>query len=111
MKRKKRLGPSSKDLEPTANNDQETTTESNSKGKIGRRGFLKVGAGAAAVTLANPLESIAQPAANMLLQTGGECNDVPFSEPKAVYAQIINGQSVLQYNFSAEPLKWTFACP
>ena len=111
MKRKKRLGPSSKDHEPIANNDQETTTESNSKGKLGRRGFLKVGAGAAAVTLANPLESIAQPVGNMLFQTSGECNDVPFSEPKAVYAQMINGQSVLQYNFSAEPLKWTFACP
>jgi FtsP/CotA-like multicopper oxidase with cupredoxin domain len=112
MKRKKRLGSSSKDLEPTANNDQETTTESNSKGKLGRRGFLKVGAGAAAVTLANPLESIAQPHNPLLLQsTTSECNDVPFSEPKPVYAQIINGQSVLQYNFSAEPLKWTFSCP
>ena len=61
MKRKKRLRSSSKDLEPTAHNDQETTTESKFKGKLGRRGFLKVGAGAAAVTLANPLDSIAQP--------------------------------------------------
>ncbi|HKG80297.1 MAG TPA: multicopper oxidase domain-containing protein [Pyrinomonadaceae bacterium] len=110
MKRKKRPGPSSKDLEPTANNDQDTTTNSDSKGKVGRRGFLKIGAGAAAVTLANPLESIAEPRNNVLFQTS-ECNDVPFSEPKPVYAQIINGQSVLQYDLSAEPLKWTFACP
>ncbi|HJP93684.1 MAG TPA: multicopper oxidase domain-containing protein [Pyrinomonadaceae bacterium] len=113
MKRKKRLGSSTKDHEPTANNDQETTTESNSKGKVGRRGFLKIGAGAAAVTLANPLESIAHGySSDSLMQaTGNECNDVPFSEPKPVYAQIINGQSTLQYNLSAEPLNWTFSCP
>ena len=109
MKRRKRSG-SSDNQEPAATNDQETTPDSNAKGKLGRRGFLKVGAGAAAVTLANPLESMAQ--RNRLLQaTGGECNDVPFSEPKPVYAQVINGQSVLNYSLSAEPLKWTASCP
>ena len=57
MKRKERFGSSDQDPKPTANNEQETTTE---KGNLGRRGFLKIGAGAAALTLANPLESIAQ---------------------------------------------------
>jgi len=109
MKRKKRPGPSGKDLEPTATNDQET----GSKPKLGRRGFLKIGAGAAAITLANPLESIAQQRRTTKLQARltGECNDVPFSEPKPVYAKVINGQNVLEYSLSAEPLEWTPSCP
>jgi FtsP/CotA-like multicopper oxidase with cupredoxin domain len=114
MKRKKRPGPSN-DLEPTANSEQEiTTTDSGPKGRLGRRGFLKIGAGATALTLANPLETIAQtrrtPIRRLDPRLTGECNDVPFSEPKPVYAQTINGQSVLQYYLSAEPLYWTFAC-
>jgi L-ascorbate oxidase len=109
MKRKKRLGPSSKDHEPTANNNQET----DSKGKLGRRGFLKIGAGAAAVTLANPFESIAQRRSSTRLQASvtGECNDILFSEPKPVFAQTINGQSVLEYTLNAEGLEWTYECP
>ncbi len=107
MKRKKRTGLSSKQ---TANNDQET----GSKGKLGRRGFLKIGAGAAAVTLANPLESIAQrrrTTTKLQARLTGECNDVPFSEPKPVFAKIIDGQNVLEYSLSAEPLEWTPSCP
>jgi FtsP/CotA-like multicopper oxidase with cupredoxin domain len=114
MKRKKRAGSSDSSDEDLKliPNDRETTTDSGSKGKVGRRGFLKIGAGAAAVTLANPLESVAQSRSHASPQTTtNECNDVPFSEPKPVYAQIINGQSVLNYGMSAEPLKWTFACP
>jgi len=108
MKRKKRSGSSNRDLEPAANNDQETTTEP----KLGRRGFLKIGAGAAAVTLANPLESVAQlNPASVLQATGGECNDIPFSEPKPIFATNINGQSVLNTNLSAEPLYWSYSCP
>ena len=109
MKREKRPGPSSKDLD----NDPETTTDSGSKSKLGRRGFLKVGAGAAAVALANPLESVAQRRSTTTLQARltGECNDVPFSEPKPVYAKVINGQNVLEYSLSAEPLEWTPSCP
>src|SRR5215216_598914 len=115
MKRKKRSGSSNSsdtDLQP---NDQQTTTDSDSKGKLGRRGFLKVGAGAAALTLANPLDSVAQRRSTspttLQSNVAGECNDVPFSEPKPIVAQIVNGQSVLNTALSAEPLKWTFACP
>jgi FtsP/CotA-like multicopper oxidase with cupredoxin domain len=108
MKRKK---PRSEDLKPTANSDQETTTDSGSKEKFGRRGFLKIGAGVAAVTLANPLESMAQRSTSLQANVSGECNDVPFSEPKPIFAQIINGQSVLNTSMSAEPLNWKFACP
>ena len=115
MKRKKRSGSSASSDEDSKliTNDQETTPDSDSKRKLGRRGFMKIGAGAAAVTLANPLESVAQrrSSVNALVQTGGECNDVPFSEPKPIYAQTINGQSVLSTNLSAEPLYWKFACP
>jgi len=114
MKRKKRLGSSNKDHEPTANSDQETTTESSSKGKVGRRGFLKIGAGAAAVTLANPLESIAQRRRSTSMvqaATSDECNDIEFSEPKPVFAKVINGQSVLDYVIKAEALNWSFSCP
>jgi FtsP/CotA-like multicopper oxidase with cupredoxin domain len=116
MKRKNRLGSSRNDLKPTANDDQEPTLDSNSKGKFGRRGFLKVGAGAAAATLVAPVDSIAQrpvkPKPKVLPpRLLGECNDVPFAEPKAVYAQTVNGQSVLQYTLNAEPLNWTFTCP
>lgn len=120
MKRKKRSGssPSSDEDPKLITNDQETTTGSGSKRKLGRRGFLKIGAGAAAVTLANPLESIAQTRSSQTLTRSqtltqakvGECNDVPFSEPKAVFATIVNGQSVLNYTLNAEPLIWSFQC-
>ena len=124
MTRKKRSGSSDssdEDLKQTANNDQETTTDSESKSKLGRRGFLKVGAGAAALTLADPLDALGQrrvvrpvrPRPRITLQNflTGECNDVPFSEPKPIYAQVIGGQSVLNTSLTAEPLNWTFSCP
>ena len=109
MKRKKRFGSSDdKDPKPTTNNEQETTTD---KGKLGRRGFLKIGAGAAAVTLVNPLESIAQrQQARTPLYVSGECNDVPFTEPTKVSACPIDGKSVLEYQLSAEKLDWTYVC-
>src|ERR1041385_2382237 len=108
MKRKKPLGPS-EDPESTANNDQET----DSKDKLGRRGFLKIGAGAAAVTLANPLESIAQTRSTTNLQADlqGECNDVPFTEPTKVYACMNDGKSELTYELNAEKLNWAYVCP
>jgi L-ascorbate oxidase len=111
MKRKKRPGPSYKDHEPIANSDQETKT--NSKGKLGRRGFLKIGAGATAAALANPIESIAQHRTTAGLQatTTGDCNDVPFTEPTKVYACISNGKSELNYELNAEKLNWAYVCP
>lgn len=115
MKRKKRLEPSREGLKPTANCDQETTPDSD--GQLGRRGFLKVGAGAAAAALATPIESIADPQRprprpiRFPPRLLGECNDVPFSEPKAVVARNIGGQSVLNLSLNAAPLNWTFQCP
>jgi FtsP/CotA-like multicopper oxidase with cupredoxin domain len=118
MKRKNRPGSSREDLESTANN-QETTPEPDSKGKFGRRGFLKVGAGAAAATLVTPMESIVgqgpvlrpdlifRPPWLLL----GECNAVPFAEPKAVVARMYGRQSVLNLTLNAEPLNWTYTCP
>jgi FtsP/CotA-like multicopper oxidase with cupredoxin domain len=119
MKRKNRPGSSREDLESTANN-QETTPDSHSKGKFGRRGFLKVGVGAAAATLVTPMESIVgqgpifrpdlifRPPWLLL----GECNAIPFSEPKAVVAKTIGrGPSVLNLTLNAEPLQWTYVCP
>jgi FtsP/CotA-like multicopper oxidase with cupredoxin domain len=113
MKRKKRSGPSNKDDELKIKSDEETPTDSSDKSKLGRRGFLKVGAGAAALTLANPLDTVAQrrPATTLgRARLLGECNDVPFAEPTKVFATTVNGQSVLQYTLNAEPLNWTFAC-
>jgi FtsP/CotA-like multicopper oxidase with cupredoxin domain len=111
MKRKKRPGPSYKDHEPIVNSDQETKT--NSKGKLGRRGFLKIGAGATAAALANPMESIAQRRTTAGLQatTTGECNDVPFTEPTKVYACMSDGKSDLKYELNAEKLNWAYVCP
>jgi FtsP/CotA-like multicopper oxidase with cupredoxin domain len=113
MKRKKRSGSSEKDPKPISNNNEETATEPTLKQKLGRRGFLKVGAGAAAVALTNPLESVAsarEAGASAMFQTT-ECNKIKFSEPKPIYAQIIGGQSVLTASLSAERLNWSFLCP
>jgi len=104
MKRKERFGSSDQDPKPTANNEQETTTE---KGNLGRRGFLKIGAGAAALTLANPLESIAQRTASDPDPRTGECSDVPFTEPTKVDTDRDN---VLRYELNAEGLRWTYVC-
>ena len=103
MKRKERLSSSDKDSKPTVNNDQETKANSESKTKLGRRGFLKIGAGAAAVTLATPLESIAQSVPDPRV---GECSDVPFAEPKPIWPEC--GTNTLTHELNAEPLKWTY---
>lgn len=104
MKRKKRLGSAEKDPKPLTDNDQETTTD---KGKLGRRGFLKIGAGAAAVTLANPLESIAQTRAATGYQVRGDCSEETFSQPDPIRPDPDN---VLRHDLVAEPLTWTFEC-
>ena len=103
------------ELDPTANDDQGITPRS----KLGRRKFLMAGTGAAAAALVTPMESIVgqdlQPEVNILRPLPfilrGECNGVPFSEPKAVVAKTINGQSVLNLKLNAEPFNWSFVCP
>ena len=104
MKRKKRLGSSdNKDPKPTVN-DQEITDKVN----LGRRGFLKIGAGAAAVTLANPLEAIAQRrTTNGQDPLSGDCSEEPFTEPTKVFPDPDN---VLRHELNAEPLKWVYEC-
>src|SRR4030095_12534616 len=107
MKRKKRLGSAEKDPKPIADNEQETTSDSDSKAKLGRRGFLKFGAGAAAVTLANPLQSIAQTRAATGYQVQGDCSEETFSQPDVVRPDPDN---VVRHALVAEPLTWTFEC-
>ncbi|MCM3870654.1 MAG: multicopper oxidase family protein [Pyrinomonadaceae bacterium] len=117
MKRKNRLGPSREGLKPTASGDQETKPDSDPKSGLGRRGFLKAGAGAAVVALVTPTESVAAPEGGVRVPPQrpprllGECNDVVFSEPKAVVARTIGGRSVLNLSLTAEPLSWTYQCP
>jgi len=113
MKRKKRSGSSDKDLKLTPNTEQETPTDidSDSKRKFGRRGFLKLGAGAAAITLADPLDSIAQVRGNVHASTraalqADECGDQPFHEPKPVPAY----GKILTTTLTAQKLEWSYTC-
>lgn len=115
MKRKNLPGPSGEDLKETANPDQATTTDSGSKRKLGRRGFLKLGAGATAAALATPVESIVAQQRTRGFRPGaalqavqGECNAVDFSEPKPVWVQPNN---VLETTLNAEGFQWTYTCP
>lgn len=112
MKRKEPVNPAGEDLEITSNSNEEKESDSGSKSKLGRRGFLKIGAGAAAITLTNPLDAIAQRRATTRLaaRASGECNDVPFLEPTKVVSEIIDGKSVLNYDLVAEKLAWSYVC-
>ena len=116
MKRKNLPGSSREDLEKTANHDKETTTDSGSKRKLGRRGFLKAGAGAAAAALTIPVESLAHGKSKAVSSAvqASECF-VPFDQPDPVYARQLLGspdkKTVLNYTLNAEPLDWTVTCP
>ena len=104
------------ELDPTANEDQGITPHS----KLGRRKFLLASTGAAAAALVTPIESIAaaQPQPRPIPPgpfprpfLRGECNAVPFMEPKVVTARTIRGQSVLNLTLNAEGYQWTYTCP
>jgi FtsP/CotA-like multicopper oxidase with cupredoxin domain len=113
MKRKKHSGSSEKDPKLTAKNEPETSTDSTPNKGLGRRGFLKIGAGAAAVTLVNPLESIAQRRRTLRSPSiSTDCSNEDFTEPKAITPQqIIDNKTVLNYELKAQKLDWKFRCP